>query len=580
VPKAKSSVALKVPYWLSAIQRFRVAHPDKASDLEEAEASLLHGGIRLDFLEAPSTKVLQNSNTVRNHLSVATERIKYYESIDAIKRLAHVPKLLQPLHMVLKPGKKPRLVLDCSRNLNDVLRHKHFKYQSLQDAVDLSTPGCYYGKHDISDCFLSFPVHADHQHYLAFELEDKYYKFTRLPFGLKSAPRICEQLMSIVSFVLNEHGIDHVRYVDDFFYIHKCHLQLAKNMRKAESIFAAFGLLLGADKTVEAAQVATFVGVGFDSVDQILFCTEERTAELLSLIDAISACGWIKVKQAQSLTGKFSFAAHCIPGARPFFRRIIDATREARGKQTVLIDVHFLADLYMWRTFLTSWNRRGKWVSTAPAQIDHDSSKSGFGFSLMSLPPGFDPSSMPAMLLPGTGFSGRFSEQHLPMALRDIQWGELFAIVFAFCIYAPFLRNLSVILKTDNLADVSIVNRQSTKSPELLVLLRALYWSAAVYNINIRAEHIAGILNTFPDYLSRPNLHQFAPARTFTDVVCITRVPIITFVSSSVLQLTELSGTPAASTPLLTFSRSWISGSIPELLTAPSKGVSSGSAKQ
>jgi hypothetical protein len=171
VPKAKSSVADKVPYRLSAISRFRTAHPDKAQDLGEAEACLLHGGIRLDLDKVPTIKVLRNSTT--------------------------------PLHMVLKAGKKPHLVLDCSRNLNVGIRHKAFTYQSLQYAVDLYTPRCY------------------------------------------------------------------------------------------------------------------------DSVTQLLFCTEERTQGLLALFDHFSQQSSVTVKQARSLAGKFSFAALCISGARPFFRRII-----------------------------------------------------------------------------------------------------------------------------------------------------------------------------------------------------------------------------------------------------------------
>ena len=86
-------------------------------------------------------------------------------------QLLEAPRdLVQPLHVVTKEGKKPRLVLDLSRNLNDLIEKETFKTMMFQDAVDASSPGCFYGKTDLSDCFLSFPVHERSRRLLAFQL--------------------------------------------------------------------------------------------------------------------------------------------------------------------------------------------------------------------------------------------------------------------------------------------------------------------------------------------------------------------------------------------------------------------------
>ena len=39
--------------------------------------------------------------------------------LDALEELSEAPPLLQPLHVVVWPGKKDRLVIDLSHNLND-----------------------------------------------------------------------------------------------------------------------------------------------------------------------------------------------------------------------------------------------------------------------------------------------------------------------------------------------------------------------------------------------------------------------------------------------------------------------------
>ena len=49
---------------------------------------------------------------------------------------------IQPLHVIIKAGKKPRLVIDLSRNLNDHLEYEYFQYSCVDDAVEASHPGC------------------------------------------------------------------------------------------------------------------------------------------------------------------------------------------------------------------------------------------------------------------------------------------------------------------------------------------------------------------------------------------------------------------------------------------------------
>ena len=115
-----------------------------------------------------------------------------------------VPHLVQPLHVIIKDGKKPRLVIDLSRNLNHLLPHESFHYASVQDAVRLSTPGCFYSKLDISNCFLSFPLHPSTYKYFVFQFDGQYYQFVRLPFGLSIAPRICTLLLAVIQFKLQQ----------------------------------------------------------------------------------------------------------------------------------------------------------------------------------------------------------------------------------------------------------------------------------------------------------------------------------------------------------------------------------------
>ena len=65
--------------------------------------------------------------------------------------------------MPKKNSPKTRLIHDASRPcgyaLNDYASTNHFKYQSLQDAVDLVTPDCYFAKIDLANAYRSVKLH-------------------------------------------------------------------------------------------------------------------------------------------------------------------------------------------------------------------------------------------------------------------------------------------------------------------------------------------------------------------------------------------------------------------------------------
>src|SRR5256885_3482609 len=187
-------------------------------DVSEQRAAIEYG-VKIELFEEPPTLRFGNTKALRTNESVAVDRLKEYDLIGAIECLPAEPAIVQPLHIVIKDDRKPRLVLDLSRNLNEWLDLKQLKYEDLDVAVAMSTPMCWYGKHDLSDCYLSFPVHMESRKYLSFALRDKYYRFTRLPFGLSTAPRTCTLLLDVVSYELRRRGVKHVRYLDDFLYI-------------------------------------------------------------------------------------------------------------------------------------------------------------------------------------------------------------------------------------------------------------------------------------------------------------------------------------------------------------------------
>jgi hypothetical protein len=522
--------------WHSALDRMEAA-PHADVDTLRKIRRWISQGITLDLESSPSMQVFDNTPTVLQHTDDVRTRIQEYIAFEAVVRLPPdhpCPFGVQPLHVIIKPPKKPRLVIDLSRNLNDNLVYEYFSYSSVLTAVDLSTPHCWYGKLDLSNCFLSFPLHPSALPYFIFQFEGDLYQFTRMPFGLSSAPRICTMLLSVLQDELHYCGISRlVRYLDDFLLIESDCDSAQRSLVTAQRVMSDFGLVVNRDKTEGPSQRIAFLGILLDSTQQTLACTEERLEEIRSLLSSALQASSIRLADLLRLIGKLQFAATVLPGARPFLRRVIDLRHDrlasverhhagdqprrrhfAQQRASLRVTRGFRDDLRFWQAHLSTVNGRQRWRSAraAPFIIATDASLEGFGFYLESLPS--DPSRVdsalwPRALLLGHGYSGLYSpeEAELHATSSQMTWCELFAVYAALSTYRSALRDCCVLFRVDNQTDVAVLCKQRTRSRRLAPLLREIYSIAVEQNLDLWAVHRAGVDNVLADFLSRPTLH-------------------------------------------------------------------------
>jgi hypothetical protein len=522
--------------WHRALDRME---QEEGADLAQLQSirRWITTGITLDLERLPEPCDFENTRTVEEHADEVRARIQEYIDFQALIPVpdSHpCPFGIQPLHAIIKPPKKPRLVIDLSRNLNDDLVYEYFSYSTVRHAVELSTPDCWYSKLDLSNCFLSFPLHPSAMPHFIFRFEGQLYQFTRMPFGLSSAPRICTLLLSVVASELAYVGISRqLRYLDDFLFVDHDEQSSQLSLGTALRVMTDFGLVVNPDKTEGPAQRLAFLGIQLDSTEQTLSCTPERLTELRSLLADAAGRRDISLKELQTLIGKLQFAAQVLPGARPFTRRVMDLIQ--RRREGVLqqhandlnprrrhfavhnahlrIDRPFRADIHFWRDHLAVWNGRQRWRSaqSAPFVFASDASLNGFGFYIESLPldDSADTSAWPRELLPGHGYSGAYSARDHPLHHESAQmtWCELFAVYAALVTYRSVLRDCCVLFFVDNLTDVYIIREQRTRAARLAGLLREIFTIAVECNLSLWAEHRPGVDNVLADFLSRPDLH-------------------------------------------------------------------------
>jgi hypothetical protein len=373
-------------------------------------------GVTLDLVSTPDCVHHENTFSVSQEQDAVRTRIHEYIAFGAIVALPAdhpLPFGVQPLHVIIKEGKKPRLVIDLSRNMNDHLAYLYFRYASIRDAVELASADCWFSKLDLSNCFLSFPLHPSVWPHFIFRFDGQLYQFTSMPFGLSSAPRICTELLSVVAFRLSLEATErNLRFLDDFLLINQDQRSAQAALITAQRVISDFGLVVNPLKTEGPAQQLAFLGILLDSCAQTLSCTPERLSELRSLLNAALASNKIRLPALASLIGKLQFTAQVLPGARPFTRRLIDLCtrrtaaldRQQRHSQdsaatlrrrhfaaqraSVRTDRGFRADIRFWQAHLQHWNGTQRWRSaqSAPFVFASDASLSGFGFYLESTP--------------------------------------------------------------------------------------------------------------------------------------------------------------------------------------------------
>ena len=85
----------------------------------------------------------------------------------------------------------------------------------------------------------------------------------------------------------------------------------------------------------------------------------------------------------------------------------------------------------------------------------------------------------------------------------SIAWKELYAIVMAVHAWGAAWQRQKILFNCDNQTIVDIWDKGSTKSPEIMALVRLLYLCAARYNIYVCVQHIPGNSNRIADAISR-----------------------------------------------------------------------------
>ena len=243
---------------------------------------------------------------------------------------------------------------------------------------------------------------------------------------------------------------------------------------------------------------------------QVSVPAEKIDKAIVKINEALESTS-LTLRNLQSLIGTLSFICKAIAPGRPFLRRLIDITCGVSSPNHHLkLSDGAKCDLKLWLLFLEKFNGVSMipdqvWTSIVDIQFFTDSSGEACG--------GF--------------YANRWFQTRWPGNIgrvRSIAWLELFPILVAVTLWGHLLQGKRIILRSDNMSVIAIINKQTSKCPEIMKLVRFFILQCLKFNLSFYAKHIPGKENNIADALSRFQMRRFRELAPQAAVEC-TPVP-------------------------------------------------------
>ena len=393
------------------------------------------------------------------------------------------------LFLVPKKGGGQRPVLDLSA-LNQFIETEHFKMENLVTLKSLLNKGDYMINLDLTDAYLTVPMHPDSRKFLRFLLGNKTYEFTAMPFGLNVAPRLFTKIMKPVVASLRSQGVRLIIYLDDILIIASSIETLNRHKTLAISLLESLGFLINYEKSnLTPSQQIVFLGMLVDSASMQFILPQQKAVQIQKECRLPLNTNRPTIRHLSRVLGLLEACRPAVWSAPLHYRQLqtlqISALqRWANYNAPVDLTPSAKSDLSWWVTTLQTPQESPIVPPIADLTISSDASKQGWGASWGSQ-------------RTGGLWSEKESQDHINVL-------ELRAAFFALKSFLPTQTNKIICLKLDNTTAVSYLNNLGgTHCPQLLHLAIAIWDWCEKRHLFLLAQHIPGKTNVEADTESR-----------------------------------------------------------------------------
>ncbi|CAH8568978.1 unnamed protein product [Schistosoma guineensis] len=165
-----------------------------------------------------------------------------------------------PIVVVKKSNGSVRLCADYSTGLNGALQSHQYPLPLPEDLFAKLNGGRYFAKLDLSDAYLQIPVSDESKDLLTINTHKGLFRYNQLPFGVKTAPSIFQQIMDTML-----QGIPGAAaYLDDIIITAVDKMDLQKKLDQVLERIADYGFRLRAEKCDFYMQQVRYLGFIID----------------------------------------------------------------------------------------------------------------------------------------------------------------------------------------------------------------------------------------------------------------------------------------------------------------------------
>ena len=475
--------------------------------------NIISKGVRLPFTDkAKPLRSLKRSAPIRFY---PAHKRKILESeCERLVRLGVIQEIpsksryyANHVFFKLKPNGTIRLIFDM-KCLNTLIKKPTFSMLKSKTIFPYLHANNWAGKLDLKDAYWHIPLHPSSQKFLTFKLGKRKYKWTVVPFGLKTAPYIFSKIMyTVIKYIRSQYNIQIFNYLDDILilaeYFQECksHIQIVLNVLKD------LGWRISMNKSVTTpVQSIEFLGVFYNLESKTMKPMQKNIDKCINIANSVSNSIKSDLKLYQKLMGSLNFCSSFTFSGRyhlKFLHRFHYYFKQ--GYKT--IPPSFKLYLKVWTQ--TSMYRE---INIPNSHIDMelytDASNLGWGGALIGQ---------------NNILSINNVWQHHESTLH-INVKELLACFYSIQHFANKIRNKSILIHIDSQVTNCWIKKQgSIKNSLAHVTIKDLLDITHNFNIQIQTKWIKGLENTLADSLSRSfdNIHPETTLNNeFFNVIC------------------------------------------------------------
>ena len=263
--------------------------------------------------------------------------------------------------------------------------------------------------------------------------------------GGRSCPLMCQKTTNTIRHFMANINYVVYNHVDDFMGLELPH--------KVWGAFTTLGNLLrdlgvheSQEKSVAPTMIIEFLGITFNLLWQLIILPESKRLEILGELHKWKKKTWANKKQFQQLAGKLQFAALCVQPGRVFIIRLYEEIVKMQDGHAGVVHQDVKQDLNWWEKFLKKFNGVAMmWLNEKSGVLAFatDASLKGIG--------GF---------YKGQYFKTNLQQMKIVGNHTVITHLEMLAVVTATKVWMESIVNTKVIVETDNMVIMEVINRK------------------------------------------------------------------------------------------------------------------------